>query len=620
MITAEKKTAQDGRFWIRVQYKANKILDQQMSTVPGAKHSPLFKAWDLPWSSLVKFEEAMGDYLIVWKNEENPTKGGIDEDLIPDQPTIPGYSVTYGVNDTGERIITGSTGFKTKPWGEFQVKGFNCLVDRRFLILADDAGLGKTWQVGNAIEAMKKQGRVKHGIVLVKASLLYNWRKELHMHTHERAVVVAGTQKKRHKLYSDLILKDDWTFMIMSYETYREDTMNVQWLDNMRKLDFCIMDEAHKIKNSQSELGDKIHAVPFTYRYVLTATPLPNSPLEAFNYLKFGKVLPEEIDWWIAFKNHFAIWGGSMNREVLAYQNIKELKSMIQENMLRRLKKDKLKDLPAATFKTIPIPMLPAQRKLYDAVVKEIMADLKDTALTKIPSALTKLLRLQQVTDSPALIGDEKTKSAKLDALDDLLDELIDSGEKKVIVFSRFREMTEVLKERYARYNPAIIHGDVDANGKSELAATRHLRNTHPEYTTLDSEQRRRLIDAFTQSERQQMVAKFQEDDSCRLFIGCAPACREGLTLTAATHVVFLDCEWSPAYVEQAFSRAHRIGQKDAVTVYYLVCEETIDEYVQDVLERKDALAQTMLDEGIESVGAIRAKEMIQIMATGKVA
>jgi SNF2 family DNA or RNA helicase len=116
------------------------------------------------------------------------------------------------------------------------------------------------------------------------------------------------------------------------------------------------------------------------------------------------------------------------------------------------------------------------------------------------------------------------------------------------------------------------------------------------------------------------MVAKFQEDDSCRLFIGCAPACREGLTLTAATHVVFLDCEWSPAYVEQAFSRAHRIGQKDAVTVYYLVCEETIDEYVQDVLERKDALAQTMLDEGIESVGAIRAKEMIQIMATGKVA
>lgn len=297
------------------------------------------------------------------------------------------------------------------------------------------------------------------------------------------------------------------------------------------------------------------------------------------------------------------------------YQRIGELREAIQKHMLRRLKKDKLKDLPDVAFKTIPIEMSPKQWTLYRAVKKEIMEDLKDTSLRRIPSALAKLLRLQQVTDSPALIGGEN-KSAKLDALDEMLEELIDDGNNKVIIFSRFREMVEVMKERYEKYNPAVIHGDVDANGKTENSAIRALKSRigKAEWEQLDEAIKRKMVEQEMTSERQLEVYKFQKDPTCKLFIGCAPACREGLTLTAATHVIFLDCEWSPAYVEQAFSRAHRIGQKNAVTVYYLVCSGTIDEYVQKVLARKESMAQTMLDEGFENIDLGRAREILAEM------
>lgn len=297
------------------------------------------------------------------------------------------------------------------------------------------------------------------------------------------------------------------------------------------------------------------------------------------------------------------------------YQRIGELREAIQKHMLRRLKKDKLKDLPDVAFKTIPIEMSSKQWTLYRAVKKEIMEDLKDTSLRRIPSALAKLLRLQQVTDSPALIGGEN-KSAKLDALDEMLEELIDDGNNKVIVFSRFREMVEVMKERYEKYNPAVIHGDVDANGKTENSAIRALKSRigKVEWEQLDEAIKRKMVEQEMTSERQLEVYKFQKDPTCKLFIGCAPACREGLTLTAATHVIFLDCEWSPAYVEQSFSRAHRIGQKNAVTVYYLVCSGTIDEYVQKVLARKESMAQTMLDEGFENIDLGRAREILAEM------
>lgn len=613
MIRAEKIVGKDGLDWIKVTFRYHDEVVKSMGKVKGALYSSKAKAWAVPYANKDDFESKMGDFLISWVGDEGKdvTNGGISEDIISEEPIVPGYGVTY--NEEGD--IVDSKGFKTRPWGEFQVKGFNCLVARDFLILADDAGLGKSWQVANAIEAKKKLGHVKRGIVLAKASLLFNWRDEIHTHTNQKAIVLAGSQKQRHKLYSQLINNDDWTYIIISYETFRGDINNVQWLDNHKQLDFCVMDEAHKVKNSQSKIGTVIHKLPFKVRYILTATPLPNSPLESFNYLKFGK--KTDKNWW-NFRNRYGIMGGFGGKEIIGYKNITELREVIQGNMLRRRKTDKLKELPDVTFKTINLQMTPRQARKYRAVKNEIIEDLKDTDLQTVPNALAKLQRLQQVTDSISLIGADphKDNSVKIQALDEMLKELIDEGNEKVIIFSRFKAFTKILVERYKnKYNPAVINGDVDSNGISKESAIRRLRKLHgEEWIKFSQDKREELIEDVMTSDRQKEVYKFQQDETCKLFIGTAPACREGLTLTKATHVIFMDTEWSPAYVEQAYSRAHRIGQKNAVTVYYLICEGTIDEKVQETLKNKENMAQMMIDQGVESVGATRAREFIASM------
>lgn len=463
---------------------------------------------------------------------------------------------------------------------------------------------------------MKKQlGQLERGVVVVKSSLLYNWRDEIQMHTNLKAVVVSGTAKQRDKLYNDLRKRDDWTFLIISYETFRIDVPCLGVLDNYKPLHFCIVDEAHKIKNPNSKLGSCIHTLPFIQKYVLTATPLPNSPLEAFNYLKWGKAI--DMNWW-AFQNRYAILGGYGGQEVVGYKNMKELRAVIQENMLRRRKFDKLKELPEIVTNVVKLKMAPKQEKLYKAIKKGIIEDLKDTTLESVPGALAKLIRLQQVTDTTALVDEDSTKgvSVKFEALDGMLEELIDEGNEKVIIFSRFKEVVLMLEERYAKYKPAVVHGDVNSVGLTPDSAERRLKQYHgaEKWLSMSNETRQAQIQQLTTSDRQRQVYKFQGEDDCKVFLGSTSACREGLTLTKATHVIFIDCEWSPAYVEQAYSRAHRIGQKNAVTVHYLVCEDSIDEHVQATLQNKESMAQIMIDEGVGAVGATRARRMIASM------
>lgn len=604
MILAEQLKV-DGKEWIKASFRRNNLLVAQMNTVNGVLYNPQSGLWAVPIESKRDFEEKMGDHLIVWKGD-NGAIGGIPEDTIPSTPVVPGYKVLYGPDGS----VVSSEGFKTDPWGEFQVKGFNALVSLDFLILADDAGLGKTWMVANAMEARKKLGQLVRGVVLCKASLLFNWRDEILTHTHLRPVIVAGTAHQRARMYNYLEHHDDWDVILISYETFRQDISCMQGIDNYKDLQFCIMDEAHKIKNATSRIGSLVHYIPFKYRYVLTATPLPNTPLEAYNYLAWGGKL--SMNWW-AFRKRYAIFGGFNNKEIVGYKNIKELQNLIRDNMLRRLKKDKLKELPEVTFKTIPVEMTKQQNLLYNAVKKEIMEDLTDTTLRQIPSALTKLLRLQQITDSPILIGAD-SKSGKLEALDDLIEDLIDQGGEKVIIFSRFREMVKILEERYRKYNPAIVHGDIDANGRTREAAERMLSKTIPVYWGVPAEEKEKMLQEVMTSDRQKEVYRFQNEDSCKMFIGTSPACREGLTLTAATHVIFVDCEWAWDYIAQAYSRAHRISQKNAVTVYFLVCEGTIDEHVVEVVQNKRSMSQTMLGAPDENVKLQRAREFIAAM------
>ena len=611
MIKAEKIRGKDNNLWIKVTYRKNPYIFNALTTIQGALYDYKRNVWAIPYYKRNEFEEKLGGFIIDWVDEPTPFNGGIPETEFSEYPIVPGYSVTY---DENGKIID-CTGFKVPPYADYQVRGFNAIVERDFLILADSMGLGKTWQTVTAIEAKKKLGQLNRCLILAKASLLYMWRDEIEKFTNCKAIVYAGTPKQRMEISEYLHKNDDWTFLIMSYEMYRKSVDTVTGIDNTKPIECLVLDESHKIKNPTSKIGERIHYIPFKYKYLLTATPLPNSPLESFNYLKLGNALPPKsiehnpfkvdnkvetlVDEWWAFQYRYCVYGGYNDREIIGFKNMNELREAIQNNMLRRTKEEKLKDLPEVTFKNIELEMMPKQMKIYDAIRREILEELAETDINKVPTMLAKITRLQQVTDSLQLIGVEskKDQSIKLNALDDLLEELILDAKEKVIIFTKFKSLLDILAEKYKKYNPAIIHGEIDSFALPEKEALERCKRKYKDkWETMDDSERKSILLKLTTSPRQQEVYRFQNDEDCRMFLGTIEACKEGLTLTAASNVIFIDYPWNWASYSQAYSRAHRIGQKNAVTVYNLMCKGTIDEKVFNTIINKKSMSEIMLD------------------------
>lgn len=557
MIYAEKVEALE-REWIKIEFTYHPAYVEAIKRVPGARYNPKSKFWSVPYGNRKEFTEIMGDFLVLWRGEKQEA-GGIDENTIPIQPLANGYSVSY---DSKMRV-TESTGFKSKPLAEYQVRGFNSIYNRSFLLLCDDCGTGKTFQTVAALAAKKEAGMLERGIILCKASLLYNWQAEIERFSNCSSKIFAGSPAKRLKILKELINDASWTFLICSYETFRVSLAEMKKLHKAVVLDFLVCDEAQVIKNPTSAIGKAVHKLKIKNVYLLTATPLPNTPLEAFNYLKLGGLAS---NWW-AFRKRHGLFGGFEDKEIIGFQHVQELLEYFKKHMLRRLKEDKLAELPDILFRTVPLAMTGEQKRIYKNLEKEVELTLINKDLKENMAVLERLLRLQQMADTPLLLSpDSDFVGAKILALDDLLATITESG-AKAIVFSRFRSMINILLERYANYQPAVIHGEISSNA--------------PEGEV---------------SRRQKMIERFQTDEQCKVFFGTLGACREGINLTASSHVIFLDCEWSPAYTEQAYSRAYRIGQKNAVTVHFLVCINTIDQIVQRVLEEKRLMTSHLLD------------------------
>ena len=226
-------------------------------------------------------------------------------------------------------------------------------------------------------------------------------------------------------------------------------------------------------------------------------------------------------------------------------KNRAALDRLLAHVMIRHEKTSVAKDLPEKMHQTLTLTMPTAQRNLYKQIQSDIEYELGNGEVKTIASMLTRLLRLQQLTSNPELF-ELKCKNEKFEAILDLLE-----NTNKLIVYSRFEKSIEALAAR--------------------------LRAQSVEYAKITG----------ATKDRQAEIDKFQKDAECQVFLGTIKAAGEGITLTAAHTVVFIDREWSPAQNLQAEDRAHRIGQKNAVQIIDLIYKNTIDEWVEKVLNQK---------------------------------
>lgn len=535
---------------------------EKIKTLPKRKYDPKTKEWEVPVKNIDTLLAVFQDYEIT-----------IDGDVTTEVQKVVDNRVTFDSGDIKDFT------FKTTPY-EHQLEGVQYGLKHNKFILGDQQGLGKTKQSIDIAIARKHQ--YKHTLIICGVnSLKWNWLEEIEIHSDEKGYLLGGRFKTVYE-YDDFgnkipktILTDgavknrledlhnidkiEEHFIVTNIETLRnreiQDRLEVLTMNGT--IGMVVIDEIHKAKNAQSQQGKAIHKLKSFYKMALTGTPLINNPLDLYNILKW---LDEENKSFYAFRNRYCVMGGYGGYQVVAYKNLSELQARLDKVMLRRLKTNVL-DLPEKIAVTEYVEMGAKQQKIYKEVEQAIMDDID---LIKVaPNPLAQLIRLRQATGYPGILSTTIHESAKLDRLEELVEDAVDNGEK-VIVFSNWTSMTSPAEERLAKYNPAVITGE-----------------------TKDDE-------------RMGQVHKFQNDNDCKVIIGTIGAMGTGLTLTAGSVVIFLDEPWSRAIKEQAEDRAHRIGTKNNVYIVTIVTKNTIDERIETIVKTKGDLSDLIVDKKMD--------------------
>lgn len=447
---------------------------------------------------------------------------------------------------------------RTKPF-DHQIESFNYALTHNKFLLGDEQGLGKTKQALDI--AVSRKSKMRHCLIICGVNnLKWNWYKEVEMHTNEKAHIlgsrvnrkgttVIGSSAER---LADLKQIHDEYFLITNIETLRDKSIQsqIKKMCNDGIIGMTIIDEIHKCKNSQSKQGKAIHCCTSYYRLALTGTPLMNNPIDLYNVLKWLEVENHTLSY---FKNLYCEMGGFGGYEIVGYKNLDQLENSLNKNMLRRRKEEVL-DLPPKIYTDELLDMDSSQDKLYRDVTNQIIEDIDRIML--LPNPLTELIRLRQVTSNPNILSSKNITNVKYDRIFDILESTTD----KVIIFSNW---TKVINPLYIKlsalgYNPALVTGET----KDPIAE----------------------------------MNKFQSDDTCKVILGTTPALGTGYTLTAANTVIFIDEPWSKAIKDQAEDRCHRIGTKGTVNIITLICKDTIDERIHQIIKDKGELSDRIVD------------------------
>lgn len=463
--------------------------------------------------------------------------------------------------------------FKTKPFAH-QLDGVKFGLDKKHWLLCDDQGLGKTKQIIDWVGCLEKTEKINKVLIVCGVnSLKYNWQSEIKIHSNESGFVLGTRYRKNGNVYEgstaeklkDLNNLPDCRYIITNIETLRAGSKRegkkyifpiAEKLAELCKkgiINVIAFDECHKAKNPTSQQGKALELVKADYMVAMSGTPLMNNPLDLYFPMHW---LGYENHSFFQFKNHYCNMGGYGGYQVVGYKNLEEIRAMMENIMLRRLKMEVL-DLPEKIRTIEYVDMTSKQSRLYKEVEAGVRSELNKIKFSNNP--LSMLIRLRQTTGYTGIISDDIKESAKLDRMEELVSELAESNQK-AIVFSNWSSVTEEVKKRLKDYYPAYITGD-----------------TKPE-------------------ERMKEVSRFQNDPKCKVIIGTIGAMGTGLTLTAAQTVIFLDSPWNRALKDQAEDRAHRIGTKGTVNIITLVCKNTIDERIEELVEKKGEIADALVD------------------------
>ena len=463
----------------------------------------------------------------------------------------------------------------------YQERGFSWMYRNMRIgfgsILADDMGLGKTLQAITLILKLKEDNALQEqkALIIAPTGLLTNWEAEIGRFAPSLSVFTYhGTGRDLKQFDADILLT--------TYGILRSDTAKIK----KRPWAVMFIDEAQNIKNQNTAQSKAVRAIPARTHIALSGTPIENRLTEFWSIMEYAN--KGYLDSLKNFKDHFAT-------PIQLYQDadcISRFRKVTAPFIMRRMKTDKsiIADLPEKIELDDYASLQVEQAALYNQTLEAAMAEIEGITTTDHESLfkrqgliLQMILALKQICNHPALFlkdGDYRTElSGKAEMLLDRIEGIV-AGNEKVLVFTQFREMGDILVrmiEEHIGMRPLFYHGGCSIN------------------------------------ERKEMVDRFQNNHTDKIFILSLKAAGTGLNLTAASHVIHYDLWWNPAVESQATDRAYRIGQHKNVMVHRFITKNSFEERINDMIQQKKHLADMTVASGESWIGKLSNKELREI-------
>jgi len=464
----------------------------------------------------------------------------------------------------------------------YQKRGFSWMYRNSRIgfgsIIADDMGLGKTLQVISIILKLKEEkalDKKNKALVVVPTGLLTNWQAEIEKFAPALSSHIYHGQLREMQLFDADIMLTTYGILRSDYELLKK-----------QKWQVMIIDEAQNIKNHDTAQSKAVKSIPAKIRIAMSGTPVENRLTEFWSIMDYtNKGFLGNIK---TFKDNFANPIQVFNDEKIA----EKFRKITAPFMMRRMKTDKtiISDLPDKIEQNQFALLTKQQAALYERTMTAAMEEIEGCTAEDQQSlfkrqglVLQMILALKQICNHPTQFlknGQfDPSLSGKTELLFELLDSITESGEK-VLIFTQFTEMGELLKrfitERFGE-QPMFYHGGCSIK------------------------------------QRQEMIQRFERNRADKIFLLSLKAAGTGLNLTAASQVIHYDLWWNPAVENQATDRAYRIGQNKNVMVHRMICKNTFEERIDEMIQKKKLLAEMTVTNGENWIGKLSNKELRQI-------
>jgi SNF2 family DNA or RNA helicase len=437
----------------------------------------------------------------------------------------------------------------------YQKEGVIKLFQTGRTLLADEMGLGKTIQAIASVELFEKHLDVKQVLIICPTSLKYQWKNEIEKFTNRSVTIVEGLIHKRKELY-----KQDTFYKIVSYGACLHDTQFINELG----ADLIILDEAQRIKSWKTKTAQAVKRINSEYAIVLTGTPLENridelhSVIEFIDQYKLGPLF-KFLD------NHQLL---DENGKVIGYTGLRDINKTLEHLLIRRTKKEIADQLPNRIDKNFFVEMTSEQKtdhdSYYDIVTRMVNKWIKFGFLSEEDrkKLLMALSCMRMVCDNTYILNQDTNHGNKVEEIIELIKELVEGGDNKIVVFSQWKKMFELIINELEKTDIQFVYlnGDIPA------------------------------------ASRNQMIENFQNDSNIKVFLS-TDAGGVGVNLQSANILINVDIPWNPAVLEQRIARIYRLGQKKQVSVFNFVSEASIEHQILYLLDFKKSVFAGVIEE-----------------------